>query len=747
MDNHKSPDPIGIAEGYTPAKPYTPPHEEREQVARIQELFTAAEQSRRQYDYNWEFYKLYLQGNQILGRDMVTGETVRVNLRPEDRKRLLSVENLLRRAGRALVGKLTRIIPLCEVIPRTDDQDEIRGAETSTSFLDFIAIKENLRQKYKRAAEGLVWCGTSIFHLQWDSQAGQDIAYCKQCHYTDDKSMVGKPCVHCAMQFEQEAMQKNMERQQMAMELGADTPPPPFEQREAQPMVKINNGDIVIDKLDSREFYPEPGVSDPKLFRYCFVKKAIPVTEARKRWPKYADKISSESGIYTDKSAQYFGNSMRSQVQSLDDHVYWWRYYEAPTTKYEDGRIVDIVNNIMVDEKPNKAFMLLKRMPFFFQWFERNEGELWGEPPIAQAWPTQRERNKLLTQFREWRELSLRPKVLVPENTDLGVDEIDTTPGQILRYNQFGGVPKYMDIPQIPNYAYNELERMESSVLADFGVTPQEIGQTKGDPSGRFAAILEAQSSESISPILVENSGEWQDLGRCTLIFGQHYYSRDRAWTVYGKDRIRSNTWGTMVFEPPQDVRIIEVDSLSKNPAIRQEQMRAFLQDGAFNNPQTGLPDMRLYLRATGIYLPGASPDVMSREHAYFAQVPEMIAQGVPFEPKPWDDARTAVEELVEWLRGKGRSANPDLQMQVGQLYLYYLSLLAPAPTDGAIMGTPGIPPPQGQPTGLGAGAMPGQPSNQPVQQGDVAQNAGDIIQAADQTGEAAVRGNTPHEG
>jgi hypothetical protein len=86
-DNHKSPDPIGIAEGYTPAKPYTPPHEEREQVARIQELFTAAEQSRRQYDYNWEFYKLYLQGNQVLGRDMVTGETVRVNLRPEDRKR------------------------------------------------------------------------------------------------------------------------------------------------------------------------------------------------------------------------------------------------------------------------------------------------------------------------------------------------------------------------------------------------------------------------------------------------------------------------------------------------------------------------------------------------------------------------------------------------------------------------------------------------------------------------------------
>lgn len=760
-ENRKSGNPTGILEGYSPTRPSHPEHEETEVVGLIMEKFRNAEEARRTYDRNWEFYKLYLQGNQLLGKDLVTGQTVRINLRPEDTKRLLAMENLLRPIARALVGKLCRIIPAVEVLPRTDDVSEIRSAMLATSFLEYWADKESWRVKFKQAQQTLQWCGTAVWQLCWDRNAGRTISWCKTCGYKGEEPEIGQPCPQCQMQNEIQAQQQNMQAQQMAMELQQIapehpvSPPPVTEPKPVPPLEKVNEGDVVVIKHDSRAFYPEPGISDHRKLRYGFLRRAVPVSVARDEFTD--DTIAAEDGIYIDRSVQFYGSltASRTETTFLKDHVYIYECYEVGSAQHPDGRIIYIVNNRIKKQTPNYAWKLLGRLPFYFQWFERVDGEFWGESPIAQCWHIQRERNRLRTQKREHRELVLRPRLLNPSNNKLGSREIDTTPGRVYTVSAFGNMPRWLDIQPMPDYVYAEEDRMTQGIRLQFGVTEQEINVATGDQSGRAAALLEAQSSESIAPVIIENHEEVKELMRGALIFAHCYYTEDRVFLVTGSERVHSIKWADVNLRPGFDVSLVEIDSLSKNPAIRQEQARAYLQDGLFTDQRTGLPDMRIYQKVAGIQIPGLAPDVMAAEHAYAASIPTKIANGEPFQPKPWDDARIMVEELVAWLRGPGRNQPQDIVFAVGQIYLYYVQLLAPTPADMDITAnsTPLGPPqqqqqqqPQGPQGALGMGAGPVARTN-PINQNTVAQNAAQNIQMADAQGEKLARGNKPHEG
>jgi hypothetical protein len=419
-----------------------------------------------------------------------------------------------------------------------------------------------------------------------------------------------------------------------------------------------------------------------------------------------------------------------------------------------------MVNDLILEEKAHPLYSILDRMPFYVQRFEVNEGEFWGESPIVQAWHIQRERNRLLTQIREHRELTLRPKLLNPTGNRLGVSEIDTTPGQILGMSQYGQAPRWLETPQLPQYAYTELQRMEVAMRQLFGVTEQEIGVTRADQSGRSAAILEAQSSESIAPIIVVNNEEWKELYRGILVTAQEYYSAQRTWTVTGREKVRSYVWAEANLKQGWDVSLQESDSLSKNPAVRQQQLNDWWQMGIFMDPSTGTNDTRTFLRMTGAKFPGIGPDSEASERAYFASLPERIKRGEQFAPRPWDDPWIAQEELVSWLRGPGRSGEaPQLVQMIGNIYMYYSSMLpftpmsmhvSPNPMGAQAQGQPGQ---QGQQAGksentaFGPGAPFAATNARPQQQGTVAQESAENVQNADQEAERQSRIQRHHEG
>jgi hypothetical protein len=737
-ENRKQPDPIGILEGHAVSDPYTPSHEERQLVGELEARFTEAKRARETWERDATFYLSFLQGNQITLHNPVSNEVFRATVVSDNRK-LPSVDNICRVAERALTGKLTRIIPSATVMPATEDAADLRSAMVADTLLAYLYRKEGLRVKYLRAAKQLSWAGTAVFQVVWDPNGGKAISLCRTCQYPGGPEMVGHPCPQCEMQNAAAAMQQPPAPGQ-----------PPQPPAEAPLMDQAKEGDVRVILHDPRDFFPEPGAADFSEMRYAIVRKPLPVSEVRAMFPEHAEHIRSEQGIYTDSASSYYatGNYGSGETRYLHDYCYLYEYHEKPTLEWPRGRTIWMANSIVLRQM-DSLYWMFDRLPFFGMWFTKDEGEFWGSPPLAHAWQVQRERNKLLSQLRAQRELTLNPQKLVPMQSRISASEWDDQPGRHISYNPMGGKPGYLEVPQFPNYVYSELDRMRSAITEKFAVTDQELGQTQGDPSGRYAAILEAQSSESISPVVVENNAEWMAMLKACLQLALAYYPDDRFWSVTGRDRVMVRGIRDMNLSPGWDVELAEEDSLSKNPALRLQQASNLLSLGVFNDPQTGVADMRLFKRVAGLKLPGVGPDLLGAEHAYAASIPDRIQNGEPFTPRPWDDARIVAEELTGWLRGEGRNAPEEIVQAVGAVWVAYASAVAATamPSDSTLV-----------PNTVDPAASAGQqPQQQPGQQGQqqggqtptqaASPESDQVAQSADKTAESQARLQTAHEG
>jgi hypothetical protein len=324
--------------------------------------------------------------------------------------------------------------------------------------------------------------------------------------------------------------------------------------------------------------------------------------------------------------------------------------------------------------------------------------------------------------------------------SQITVEEIDTTAGQIIFYNAMGQhPPKYAEIPPFANYVYNEVDRMKGDIRTIASVTEQEAGLASPDTSGRYAAILEAQADQQVGPVIRYNNSEWIELGRGILTLCQTRYTEERRWTITGTDRPVTYEFGEMNLNPGWDIDIQEDDSLSTNKAVRLQQVINLVPTGAYSDQATGTLDRKSFARAAHIKLPGVGPESGSADHSAAAAIPGLIKSGKGYEPRAWDDPDVFAEELEAWLKGPGRTEDPGLVEQVAGYWKMYVQL-----SQDALQ--------QQQATAqMAQGA-----AQQPVADGgngsaspepDVLSDARQMEQAADQAAEATAQIQTNHEG
>lgn len=749
--NNKSSDPFGIIEGFADLKPGVPTSEEQELIGQLQNKILHAEQSRKPREQAWEFNLVNLKGEQVLARNPINGDIVRVTMDDQEAE-LPSHDNILLTTHRAFVGKMTRIIPSCIVMPRTEDRTDTQAAEVLDSHLDYKWRSQKLKKKYKRAMDSLSWAGIAVHQLCWDRDKGREIAFCPQCKYGFDTLSSGDQCPACAMQLE--LQQQAMMQGQMPVE-----PSPPSTPSQ---LIPSKEGDSIVEVIDPRMFYPQPGVTEIENMEWCLVRKALPVAKLRRMFPDKADVIQEEDNITTDRSVTFSREFIGVQVEyaRLQGHAYLREIYEAPSGKYPDGRIIFFCNDRVLEVRKNYYYTMFGRFNFFIYRADRYDGEFWGGAPIDQAWHLQRERDVLMTQKREHRELTLNPKVLVGTNSGVDVDRFTTTAGEVIKVRPNPmGKPTFMQVPAMPPHVYQESDILAQAIRDKFGVTPHEAGQSGADESGRYVAMLESQASEAVAPWLIEIFEEWLELMRCMLILDQKCYAPDRKWAIRGYDYPKSYSWDQVDIKDGWDLALADEDSLSKNPAMRLQQAMMLLDKGAFVNVSTGIPDMKKFFRYANLRMPGAGPDLDAQHRAYAAAIPDMIARGAFTGPKPWDDAVACCEEMVEWLRGPGLHAPEPLVREVFTTWTIYAQALnpqnplsaglTPNPILAGQMGQPGQVPSQGQQTqavqqNAGPGTGSSTPSAPQVQQ---APDVNQQVQQADRRAETVARGSLKQEG
>lgn len=724
----ESKDNTGILEGWKPAEKYDPPHKEIELVGQLRQRFDEGYQHRIAWDRQWELNRLYLKGQQLLIRNRSTNEVFR--LPQNDSNRLISVNNILRPTARSLLGKLTRIVPTCAVVPASDDISDMQGALVGDALIQYQRRKEHLDIVYIDVNRDIVSAGTGIIKLSWDKDRGETVAFCPDCGYkSDSESEVGEECPQCVLEVEFATKAQT----QLLGGFGEEEIPSEADVRVSK-LKGTKEGDTRVEVIDFRDFFLDPGATKLSEAQWVCHRVPLPINVIRQSFKK-GKYVEAESGLYTDRHVGIIQDVINTsqQIRYLENHVYLYEFHERPTEDHPEGRVIFMSGGIILEEMDSPYYKLFGgRFPFFAFFFEQNKGEFWGESFIEQAWTQQRELNILLTQMREHRDLTNRPKLFVPMTAKIGINEIDTTAGQIIHYNAVGGKPHYGELPAFPSYVFHEVNRLKEDIRTHASVTEQEAGATGSRVSGRYAAIVEAESSQQVGPILKSNNHEWCEIHRCILLLCQEFYSSDRKWTIQGFDRPKTFYFDELNMQPGYDIVIEEEDSLSQNSAVRLEQNINLARLGLFNDPKTGQFNTKAFAKSARLKLPFIGPDADGSERATAAAVPNQIENGMDYEPKPWDDVTVFAEELIGWLRGPGRNASQQTVQKVFQLWQTYMELVQQQ---------------QGQAPGFvpqGANA----PQNSPQQAGasQVLPEAEQMTQTMDQQAEAMARSQSPHE-
>src|SRR3990167_10179628 len=128
-------DPIGILQQRSPAEPYNADEDERQLLSDLQVKFTEASRHRLAWERQWEINWLYQRGEQPV-RNLTTGDVFR--LPQDDSGRLISGDNVIRPVARSLLGKLTRAIPTCVVVPPSSDLQDLQGSIVADSLLYYL---------------------------------------------------------------------------------------------------------------------------------------------------------------------------------------------------------------------------------------------------------------------------------------------------------------------------------------------------------------------------------------------------------------------------------------------------------------------------------------------------------------------------------------------------------------------------------------------------------------------------------
>jgi len=735
-------DPTGILEGPAPAQYEAPSDEEQKLVTHLTTMFDQAERQRSAQDADWEFNRQMLLGNQLLVKRPYDPSVLRA-IANDDSGRRYSQDNVLRNTSRAFVGKAIKIIPGIDVQPQTADRDDILGAEIRKSYLDWWFEQVDARKVYKRLYEDIPAFGTGIFEIYWDRDAGSDMFWCATCDHVSTEGQDGDMCPLCAMQ----AM---MQLQQMRM---GQIPPQQFPPQGQ--LRKVRSGMTGLRRLEPGEFYPEPGVTEISDMQYCFTRRALPVAKIRMLCPEKGMLVEEEPGLYRDKWVTYNGSLVNARVQTdiINGYANLTIYHEMPSLMHPEGRIIYMCNDRILRQGPNPYVKRFGQLPFYAFRGERIPGLFWGEPLLTQQVHLQKEYNHLLTQLREHRELTLNPKVYAQAGSGVKAGRMDTSAGEVVYIRPRYKYPEVSRMPSLPAYVSQEVQRFPSLMREKAFLTDYDVGANTMDQSGRSMALLAAQSSELMGPLMVENIPEWLKMAKHVLILAEELDPPERRWLVNGRDRFLEHAWSQISSRNGWDVRMADEDSLSKNPTLRRQEALELLQAGVYTDSSTGQPDMRRFMRDAGLKQPGAGVDSTLSEHTHASLIPEKIMRGQMVVPQLFDDANIHALELLKWLRGKGRTAAPHIRNAVLQLWMQYAFAAAPAMDMSSYMPNPGMMQAAGkgvqaqQPGGVGAGPQTQAQGMGPGRLPSGQQGAANTVQNADHSAERAARGNQPHEG
>lgn len=308
--------------------------------------------------------------------------------------------------------------------------------------------------------------------------------------------------------------------------------------------------------------------------------------EIKATWPK-GNKVKGEevhAYSFMDRKLDLFMTSGIAVDREIHtDAAIVRRLWHNPTPQFPRGRYVVEAGDKILHNGPLPYNF--NKIPYEMYTDILIPGRFWPMTLIQQLIPLQKEFNRTISQMIEWKNLILKPKILIPQGADLDVDAWDNEPGEMIEY-VLNFRPEVLSPPPWPAQMVELLTRIVglfnevSSIHSVSKATPPSASS-----SGVQILYLQDQDEQVIAPGYRRYVNTCAHVWEMVLQTAAQFMKDERVGSILGKyGEIESFAWSGMDIDINLSVRARYGEGMPTSRAARAQQMMLLIS-GGFLNP------------------------------------------------------------------------------------------------------------------------------------------------------------------
>lgn len=403
--------------------------------------FKSRQEERRNFENQWKLNMNFFMGNQYCSLGRLGLE--------DDGKQFFwqqrEVFNHIAPIVEERLSKLTRIKPVINVLPATNDTIDVKSAQVSKKIINSLVGKINLYELVNEATKWSEICGTSFYKIVWNSDIGQSIAMDE-----DNK--------------------------------------------------RLKSGDVDISVCSPFEIYPDSNtrenISDCESIIHA---KAMAVDEVERRYGIKAkgedvNIFSFEQSTFNYGGLGYSYSASKIAEGIKKDSVIILEKYVRPNVDYPNGRLIVVAGEELIydGELPYKNGNEGEReFPFVMQKCLSQPACFWGVSVVERIIPVQRAYNAVKNRKHEFmNRLSLGVLNVEDGSVDLdNLEEDGLCPGKVLVYRQGSKAPEFLSEEKLSGDFADEEEKLINEFTRISGVA--DITEERGGFSSLSGSALQ----------------------------------------------------------------------------------------------------------------------------------------------------------------------------------------------------------------------------------------------------------------
>lgn len=361
-------------------------------------------------------------------------------------------------------------------------------------------------------------------------------------------------------------------------------------------------GKVFVDAVSAFEIFPDPLAATLEDCQKLCRAKVRKLDYFRTRYPEIGHLVKAEGAWLLSIQYEQRINSLTNSgiasgggsPQQMENAAIELTYYEKRSRKHPQGRMVVSANGVILKDGP----LPVGEIPYAKFDDIMVAGKYYSEAAITHARPLQDQYNRTLTRRAMWTNNLLAGKWMAARGHALAPEALDDTSGEVMEYDPVPNAapPSAVPVPVIPQYAYTETDKLETSLNQIFGLS--EVSQGKL-PSASIPAVgmqlLLEQDETRIGIEVEQHEHAFARTGQLMLLYAAKNFKTERnlgQQSANGELVIKKFKGQDLPARP--DVRVVRGSTVPTSSTIRKQDVMNAYQNGLLGNPQDPLVQERV---------------------------------------------------------------------------------------------------------------------------------------------------------